>query len=64
MLSFESLPVSKPQGYAVLSQARIDWEGCSRKGIQCKNGGILGLMEVDDVVPTWIVGVYASCYPP
>ena len=22
-----------------LSQARINWEGCAREGIQCKNGG-------------------------
>jgi len=47
-----------------LSQARINWEGCGRKGIRCKNGG--GLMEVigpDGVAPTQIVSVSASCYP-
>jgi len=27
-----------------LSQARINWEGCGRKGIRRKNGG--GMMEV------------------
>jgi len=25
--------------YLCLSQARINWEGCARKGIRCKNGG-------------------------
>jgi len=30
--------VCKP-AYLGLSQARINWEGCARKGIWCKNGG-------------------------
>jgi len=63
---------TKPWGYAiqhipvpVLSQE--NWEGCSRKGIQCKNGGIGGgalLISLDGVAPTRIVGVPSSCYPP
>jgi len=24
-----------------LNQATLKWEGCSRKGIQCKNGGMM-----------------------
>jgi len=59
-------------GYAlqhipVPAQARINWEGCSRKGIWRKNGGIDGgglLISPDGVLPTQIVGVSASCYPP
>ena len=50
-----------------LSQARINWEGCGRKGVRRKNGGIGGgilLISPDGVAPTWIVGVSASCYPP
>jgi len=52
-----------------LSQARngINWDGCGRKGIQCKNGRIDGgglLIGPDGVVLTQIVSVSASCYPP
>jgi len=50
-----------------LSQARINWEGYSRKGIRRKNGGTDAgglLISPDGVAPTQIVGVSASCYPP
>ena len=53
--------------FLCLSQARINWEGCGRKGIRRKNGGIDGgglLNSLDGVAPTRIVGVSASCYPP
>ena len=42
-----------------LSQGRINWEGCSRKGIQCKYGDDGGgsLIGPDGVVPIRIVGV-------
>jgi len=67
------MPVNQATGgvqssiFLCLSQARINWEGCSREGIQCKNGGIDGgglLISPDGVAPTQIVGVSASCYPP
>ena len=50
-----------------LSQARINWEGCDRKGIQRENGGIDGgglLISLDGVALTWIVSVSTSCYLP
>jgi len=53
--------------FLCLSQARINWEGCDRKGIRHKNGGIDGdgfLISLDGVAPTQIVSVTASCYPP
>jgi len=43
------------------------WEGCGRKGMQRKNRWIDGgglLISPDGVAPTWIVGVFAFCYPP
>jgi len=42
-----------------VSQARINWEGCGRKGFWHKNGGTDGgglLISPDGVAPTWIVG--------
>jgi len=47
LLSFDALfygPFNQATRYAsqhicCLSQARIHWEGCARKGIQHKNGG-------------------------
>jgi len=53
--------------FMCLSQARVNWEGCNRKGIWHKNGGIDGgglLISPDGVVRTWIVVVPACCYPP
>ena len=53
--------------FLCLSQARINWEGCGRKGIQRKTGANDGgglLIGPDGVAPTRIVGVSASCYPP
>jgi len=41
--------------FLYLSQARINWEGSSRKGIWCKNGGIDGgglLIGPDGMAPT------------
>jgi len=46
-----------------LSQARRKWEGCSRKGIRCKNEGNDGgglLISPDGVASIRIVGVSAS----
>jgi len=45
-----------------LSLARINWEGCSRKGILCKMGdeGGGGTGSPDGVVSVWTVGVSAS----
>jgi len=46
-----------------LSKARINWDGCVRKGIRRKNGGIDGgglLIGPDGLAPTRIVGVSAS----
>ena len=48
-----------------LSQARINWEGCGRKGIWRKNGGIDGvglLIRLDGVASTLIVSVSVSYY--
>jgi len=53
--------------FLCLSHSRINWEGCGRKVIQCKNGTIDGfglLISLDGVVLTRIVSVSASCYPP
>jgi len=47
-------------------QARINWDGCGRKGIRCKIGGIDGgglRISPDGVAPTRIFSVSASCYP-
>jgi len=45
-----------------LSQGRINWEGCGRKVIRCKNAGEKGgsLISPDGVAPSQIVGVSAS----
>jgi len=46
-----------------LSQAKIKWEDCDRKGIQRKNGGDDGggsLISPDGVAPIQMVGVSAS----
>jgi len=46
-----------------LSQAKINWEGCGRKGIRHKNGGddLRGsLISPDEVASSWIVGVSVS----
>jgi len=46
--------------FLCLSQARINWEGCSRKGIRRKSGGFDGgglLIGPDGVTPTRIVRV-------
>jgi len=64
--------VTKPQGYAIQHipvpvPSQDNWEGCGRKGIRRKNGGIDGcglLISPDRVMPMQIVGVSASCYPP
>ena len=44
-----------------LSQARINWEGCGRKGIRRKNGADGGgsLISLDGVAPIWNVRVSA-----
>jgi len=50
--------------FLCLSQARINCEGCGRKGIRHKNGWIDGgglLIGPDGVVPTRIVSVSVSC---
>jgi len=59
----------QPSIFFCLSQARINWEDCGRKGIRRKigGGGIDGgglLISPVGVVPTRIIGVSASCYPP
>jgi len=45
-------------------QARINWEGCGRKGIRCKTGGgdygDGGAVTSDGVAPTRTVGSSAS----
>jgi len=64
--------ITKPRGmhssiFLCLSQARTNKEGCGRKGIWHKNGGIDKgrlLIGLDGVVPTQILGVSASCYSP
>jgi len=45
-----------------LSQARINWEGCDRKGIRCKMGGLWwwGHVSSGGVAPTQTVGFSAS----
>jgi len=51
--------------FLCLSQARINWEVCGRKGIPHKNGGNDGdrlLISPDGVAPTQIIGMSASCY--
>jgi len=58
---------NQAMGYAIqhiasLSQATINWEGCGRKGIRRKNGGLMEvdcwLVQIPDgVAPTRIVGV-------
>jgi len=48
-----------------LSQARIKWEDCGRKGIRYKNGGDDGggsLISPDGVTPSW--WSMPSCYLP
>jgi len=63
---------TKPWGYAIQHipvpvPSWDNWEGCIRKGIWCKNGGIDGgglLISPDGLAPTRIVGVSAFCYPP
>jgi len=53
--------------FLCLSQARINWKGCSRKGIRRKNGGTDEgglLLGADGVAPTRTVGVSASCCHP
>jgi len=53
--------------FLCLFQAWTNWEGCGRKGIRRKNGGIDGgglLIGPDGVAATQTVGVSASCYPP
>jgi len=50
-----------------LSQARINWEGCSRKGIRNKTGqddGGGSLISLDEVAPIQIVDVSASVFFP
>jgi len=47
--------------FLCLSQARINWEGCSRKSIRDKMGGIDGgglLISPDVVAPNRIVSVF------
>jgi len=59
---------SQATGYAsqhiwCLSQAKIKWEGCGRKGIRRKNGGDDGggsLISPDGVLPSQMVGVSAT----
>jgi len=48
-----------------LSQARINWEGCGRKGIK-KMGNERGgsLISLDGVAPSQIIGVSASDISP
>jgi len=49
--------------FGYLSQARIKWEGCSRKGIRHKNGeddNAGSLINPDGVAPSRMVGVSAS----
>ena len=49
-----------------LSQARIKWEGCGRKGIRRKPGrddGGGSLISADGVAPSWMVSVSASYLP-
>ena len=50
--------------FLCLSQARINWEGCDRKGIPRKNGGMMevgqSLTSSDGMAPTWTVGVSTS----
>jgi len=52
------------QGIWCLSQARINWEGCGRKGIRRKNGEgevrEVSQISSDGVVPSRMVGVSAS----
>ena len=45
-----------------LSQARINWEGCSRKVIRHKNGGWC-IYSPDGMASRWIAGVSASFIP-
>jgi len=50
-------------GYAQVMQSSINQEGCSRKGIQRKNGGDDGggsLISSEGVAPSWTVGVSIS----
>jgi len=59
---------AKPRGmqssiFLCLSQARINWEGCGRKGIRRKNEGDDGggsLISSEGVAPSWTVGVSTS----
>ena len=53
--------------FLCLFQAWTNWEGCGRKGIRRKNGGIDGgglLIGPEEVAPTRIVGLFASCCSP
>jgi len=43
-----------------LSQARINWEACSRKGIWHKNGGGDGGSNPDELTSSWIISLDAS----
>jgi len=60
--------MNQATGYAIqhiwcLSQARINWEGCSRKGIRHNNGGDDGggsLISPVGVAPSLTVGESAS----
>jgi len=47
-----------------LSQAKINWEGCGRNGILCKNGEMMevGAPVVRMGASRRIVGASASCY--
>jgi len=47
-----------------LSQARINWEVCDKKGIQCKNGGMIEVeapISLDGVASSWCT---CFCYLP
>jgi len=49
-----------------LSQARTNWEGCDRKGIRRKMGGVMGRNTVssDGVASTRTIGASASIIRP
>jgi len=59
------LVMNQATGYATcrtwcLFQARINWEGCDRKGIWRTNGGDDGGRGTDCVASSWIVGASTS----
>jgi len=67
LLNIKETKLLGRQHISCLSQARLNWEGCGRKGIRRQkredDGGV-SLIRLNGVAPIWIVGVSASAIFP